>query len=117
MKIIYNTICVLICVLTLGFANLEVKYSDGTRFKWVGWATRYVNLCAGLRDEREEGQIKRQNALINAYPCSDYLHNALRLIAYDKPQVAYEEICWAIRRSGGELTEEEQQYLSEVQNG
>ena len=49
MKIIYNTICVLICVLTLGFADLEVKYSDGTRFKWVGWCTRYRNLIGWER--------------------------------------------------------------------
>lgn len=41
------------------------------------------------------------------YPCSVYLHNALRFISEGKPQVAYDEICHAIIRSDGVLTEEE----------
>lgn len=44
MKIIYNTLCFVFCVLTLGFVNLRVHYSDGTEFKWVGWITRIESL-------------------------------------------------------------------------
>lgn len=42
MKIIYNTYAVLFCIITLGIIDLEIKYSDGTRFKWVGWASRII---------------------------------------------------------------------------
>lgn len=44
MKIIYNILCICFCVLTLGFVNLRISYSDGTEFKWVGWITRIENL-------------------------------------------------------------------------
>ena len=41
-KIIYNTIAVLFCILTLGFVDLNIKYSDKTQFKWVGWISRII---------------------------------------------------------------------------
>ena len=44
MKIIYNTLCFMFCVLTLGFIDLRVHYSDDTQFKWVGWITRIGNI-------------------------------------------------------------------------
>lgn len=44
MKIIYNTLCFMFCVLTLGFIDLRVRYSDDTQFKWVGWITRINNI-------------------------------------------------------------------------
>ena len=40
MKLIYNTCAFLFCVITLGIVDVEIKYSDGTHFKWVGWITR-----------------------------------------------------------------------------
>lgn len=40
MKLFYNTIAVLFCILTLGFVDLNVKYSDQTEFRWVGWISR-----------------------------------------------------------------------------
>lgn len=49
--------------------------------------------------------------MIYRYPCSFFLHNALRFISQNKSEVAYEEICHAIKRSGGELTEEEKEHL------
>ena len=42
MKIIYNTIAALFCILTLGFVDLNIKYSDKTQFKWVGWISRII---------------------------------------------------------------------------
>ena len=42
MKAIYNITAFLFCVLTLGFVDLNIKYSDKTEFKWVGWITRIV---------------------------------------------------------------------------
>ena len=35
MKAIYNTTAFLFCVLTLGFVDLNIKYSDKTEFKMV----------------------------------------------------------------------------------
>ena len=54
------------------------------------------------------------NRRLNSYPCSDYLHNALYFIANGKPEVAYDEICWVIIKSGGSLSDEEQQLRSDV---
>lgn len=42
MKILYNTLAFLFCVFTFGIVDLELKYSDGTHFKWVGWITRLL---------------------------------------------------------------------------
>lgn len=50
---------------------------------------------------------EKTNKLLNDYPCSDYLHDALRFLREGNVDAAYDEICWAITKSGGELTEEE----------
>lgn len=42
MKLIYNTCAILFCIITLGIVDLEIKYSDSTRFKWVGWTSRII---------------------------------------------------------------------------
>lgn len=42
MKLLYNSIAILFCIVTLGFVDLNIKYSDKTEFKWVGWITRIV---------------------------------------------------------------------------
>ena len=54
------------------------------------------------------------NNKINSYPCSDYLHNALRFIEQGNADVAYDEICYAIIKSGGKLTENEEEYRKKV---
>ena len=45
--------------------------------------------------------------LLRKYPCDIYLKNALHFIETGNPNVAYTEICRAILRSGGELSEAE----------
>ena len=50
---------------------------------------------------------KAINQKISTYPCVDFLHNALRFILENKTDVAYTEICYAIMKSGEELTETE----------
>ena len=42
MKYLDFTFAFLFCVFTLGFVDLEIKYSDGSKFKWVGWISRIV---------------------------------------------------------------------------
>lgn len=42
MKELYNTIAFLFCILTLGFVDINIEYSDNTEFKWVGWITRIM---------------------------------------------------------------------------
>lgn len=54
------------------------------------------------------------NNELNSYPCSDYLHNALRFIEQGEADVAYDEICYAIIKSGGKLTEHEEEYRRKV---
>lgn len=49
MKIIYNTIATLFCILTLGFVDLRLRYSDGTKWEWVSWCTRFRNLIGWER--------------------------------------------------------------------
>lgn len=47
---------------------------------------------------------KQMNNRISEYPCVDYLHNALLFIDRQDYHEAYDEICWAITKSGGQLT-------------
>ena len=47
------------------------------------------------------------NKKISTHPCVDFLHNSLRFILENKTDVAYTEICYAIMKSGSELTETE----------
>ena len=61
------------------------------------------------------GQIfKRKN---NQYPCNIYLQNALRWITEKEYDIAYDEICWAIIKSGGKLTEEQRKIFLNIESG
>ena len=55
----------------------------------------------------EKNKNKAINQKLSTYPCVNYLHNALRFILEKKTDVAYTEICYAIMKSGAELTETE----------
>lgn len=57
---------------------------------------------------------KQNDNVFSQYPCSVFLHNALRFITEGKPEVAYEEICWALVRSGAELSKEEKTRFEEL---
>ncbi len=62
--------------------------------------------------------LKRKNKkdkIFSEYPCSVYLHNALRFITNNKPDVAYEDICHALMKAGDELSDEEKRILKEIQ--
>ena len=50
---------------------------------------------------------KRNDRVFSQYPCSSFLHNALRFISEGKVDIAYEEICWALMKGGEELSQEE----------
>lgn len=90
---------VLLCILIpAGFIAVYVagKYDLCDKLTKI-LETRTLELTERSREEK-----------LRNYPCSDYLHNALRFISEGKSQVAYDEICHAIIRSGGCLTEEEE---------
>lgn len=56
--------------------------------------------------------IKIVNAdLLKNYPCDVYLHNALRFLRSGYRDSAYEEISEAIFKSGGQLTDEEVDWM------
>lgn len=57
---------------------------------------------------------KQKDKVFSDYPCSVYLHNALRFIADKKSDVAYEEICNALLRSGDKLTSVEEKMFKEI---
>ena len=50
---------------------------------------------------------KQKDKIFSQYPCSCFLHNALRFISEGETDIAYEEICWALMKSGEELSPEE----------
>ena len=52
--------------------------------------------------------FKRKDNKLNQYPCNVYLQNALRYIVNKEYGTAYTEICWAIIKSGGKLTKEQE---------
>lgn len=57
--------------------------------------------------------LKKDNKL-NQYPCNVYLQNALRFIVNKEYNTAYSEICWAIIKSGGKLTEEQEKIFKDI---
>lgn len=53
---------------------------------------------------------KCKNKWLNQYPCDVFLHNSLMRLSENNIEAAYDEICYAIIKSGGELTSEEKCY-------
>lgn len=50
---------------------------------------------------------------LRKYPCDVFLKNALHFIEIGKPDIAYTEICWAILKSGGKLSDTERERFCE----
>ena len=59
---------------------------------------------------------KCNKKLLSQYPCDVYLKNALYFIENGKPDVAYTEICYAIAKSGGELSDSEFEKFCELRS-
>ena len=59
-------------------------------------------------------RTKQKDKIFSEYPCKYYLHNALKFISDNRPDVAYEEICHALLRSGDKLTVEEEELLNKI---
>ena len=57
---------------------------------------------------------KKKDRIFSDYPCSDYLHNALKFLMNNNPDDAYEEICNALIRSGDKLSEKEEEFFKEI---
>lgn len=102
MKGLYNTIAILFIIVTFGAVSVNIKYSDGSVFKYRGWVDNLI--------DRDKNKIK--DKMFSEYPCSDYLHNALHFISEGKYDVAYDEICHALLRAGDKLTENESYYFA-----
>lgn len=100
MREIYNTIAILFIIVTFGFVSVNIKYSDGSTFNYRGWVNRSID--------------KKKDKIFSEYPCSCYLHNALRFICDGEYEVAYEEICHALLRSGDKLTECERKIFDQI---
>lgn len=49
-----------------------------------------------------------------AYPADYFIHNSLRFIYDNNMNDAYEEVCFAILKSGGELSDEEESYFNKI---
>ena len=61
---------------------------------------------------------KRKDDRLNKYPCNIYLQNALKAIVEKEYDFAYLEICWAIIKSGEELTEKQEKTFKRIiENG
>lgn len=58
--------------------------------------------------------FKRKENKLNQYPCNVYLQNALRFITEEKYDTAYTEICWAIIKSDGKLTKEQEKIFKKI---
>lgn len=58
--------------------------------------------------------FKRKDNELNQYPCNVYLRNALQFIEKRKYDEAYSEICWAIIKSGGKLTKEQEKIFKNI---
>jgi hypothetical protein len=66
-----------------------------------------------------EGEVmffkkKQKDKVYSQYPCSVYLHNALRFIREGKPEAAYEEICWSLTRASAILYQSEYNFWKKI---
>lgn len=59
---------------------------------------------------------KQKDKVFSEYPCSDYLHNALKFLSDNEPNVAYEEICHALLRAGDKLSDKEKETFENIRN-
>ena len=63
------------------------------------------------------GKKKKCNKkFLRRYPCDTYLKNALHFIEVGEIDDAYLEICWAILKSGGELSGRESKRFYELRD-
>lgn len=60
---------------------------------------------------------KCDKKLLRKYPCDAFLKNALHFIEIGRPNVAYTEICRAIVKSGGQLSDEEFDRYFKIRSG
>lgn len=60
-------------------------------------------------------RVKRKDRKFGVYPCSVYLHNALKFIENCDFDAAYEEICWALLKAGDTLSGEEEWRFRKIQ--
>ena len=67
-----------------------------------------------MKDKILNKLFKINDNKLNQYPCSVYLQNALRFITEKEYDTAYSEICWAIIKSGGKLTEEQEKTFKNI---
>lgn len=58
----------------------------------------------------------RSDEILCEYPCSYYLHNALHMLMVGDSDSAYDEVCWAIIKSGGQLRTSEENYKKILKN-
>ena len=42
MRLLYNTLAIIFCILTLGIFDLKIEYSDGSSFNYKGWVSRLM---------------------------------------------------------------------------
>lgn len=54
---------------------------------------------------------KKKKSLYGQYPSNDMLNNAIRFILSDKPNLAIEEIVYAISKADGQLCEDVKEQL------
>ena len=61
-------------------------------------------------------KCKENNAIFSDYPCSYFLHNALRFLKEDRPDIAYTEICYALLHAGDKLSDDEKNTFEYIKN-
>lgn len=81
----------------------------------MGWLEQY-NKKPSLFAKLKRKMRKDEDEKYSDYPCSIYLHNALHFIQYERSDAAYSEICNALIRSGGKLTDYEKLILTAVRS-
>lgn len=68
-----------------------------------------------LRTHEFHKRIRKiDNKRLTEYPADYFIHNSLRFIHDNNMNAAYEEVCFAILKSGGELSDEEEKYLNKI---
>lgn len=95
--------------------SLDTKHILITNILAVQELQAIYKKCEELRMGKIINKIfKRKDKKLNQYPCNIFLQNALELITVKEYAMAYSEICWAIIKSGGKLTEEQEKIFKNI---
>lgn len=94
-------ILILVGAFTWAAISIKERIEESKPFREA-----YKKYHKNKKEKKNKRLEKNMRYHLKNYPCSEFLYNALHYIKIGDLDTAYEEVCWAIMRSGCQLREE-----------